>query len=327
MLWIVFGLMCLAAIAFAVRPLLAARSALAAGSIVAIAVLSALVYAYTGSPEVPSGRGTQPDVNAMVASLAARLEREPDNLEGWKMLGRSYMTLGDFAAAIPAYERAVALEGAQNAQTLVDLGVAHAQANGQQLTPQAAAIFENAIALDPSLPEALFWSGIGAFNRGDRELAVERWQRLLDTDLPPEIRPMIAERVAVWSGEPVPETGAVNAPSSAIVRATLRVSDAAAAALPGDATVFVIARNAGRPGPPIAVTRRRLADLPLTVELSDRDSMIPGQNLSAFPEIELVARVSLSGEPAARSGDWFGSQIVRPADGGQIEITIDTQVP
>jgi hypothetical protein len=55
--------------------------------------------------------------------------------------------------------------------------------------------------------------------------------------------------------------------------------------------------------------------------------MVQGRNLSAFAEIELLARVSLSGGPAAASGDWFGSLIVRPAENSSVSLTIDQQVP
>ena len=101
----------------------------------------------------------------------------------------------------------------------------------------------------------------------------------------------------------------------------------AAASLPAEATVFVIARDPAQPSPPIAVTRRLLSELPGIVELGDADSMIPGRTLSAFPEVEVIARVSLSGQPVAQSGDWFGSQIVKPAENNNVTLSIAEQVP
>ena len=78
--------------------------------------------------------------------------------------------------------------------------------------------------------------------------------------------------------------------------------------------------------PPIAVTRRRLSELPAVVELGDGESMIPGRELSNFAEFELVARVSLSGTPASQPGDWFGSAIVRPAENDAIALSINTEI-
>ncbi|MDH3748229.1 MAG: tetratricopeptide repeat protein [Gammaproteobacteria bacterium] len=337
MLWLVLAFMCLVAIGFTIRPLLGdlqQQRLLTGIAIVFVAAASAGLYSYTGSPDVSSGASQQPDVSAMVASLAARLERQPDDVNGWKMLGRSYMTLGNFQAAVSAYERAVELESAQNAQTLVDLGVAMAQAGGQQLSPQAVSVFENAIALDPNHPEALFWSGIGAFNRGDAPLAATRWEQLLATNPPAEVRAILEQRIAAWRGEaavPAPRSSASQSTpaeqAGAIVHAAVSVSDAAATALPVEATVYVIARDPAQPSPPIAVARRLLSELPAVIELSDRESMVPGRSLSGFAEFELVARVSVSGSPAAQPGDWFSSTIVRPADDANVSMSIDTQVP
>ena len=108
MLFVILAVMCLVAIAFAAMPFVrdAQRYGLLAGaSIVFVAAASAGIYAYTGSPGVPSGAGQQPEVDDMVASLAARLERQPDDLAGWKMLGRSYVQLYEQMLAARAADR------------------------------------------------------------------------------------------------------------------------------------------------------------------------------------------------------------------------------
>jgi cytochrome c-type biogenesis protein CcmH len=132
------------------------------------------------------------------------------------------------------------------------------------------------------------------------------------------------QRIAEWRGQPPPTP--VERPG-AVVSADVSVSKEAAATLPAEATVFVIARDPNAPSPPIAVIRRRLSELPTTVELRDQDSMIPGRSLSGFAEFELVARVSVSGEPVARSGDWFASAIVNPSESRDVNLAIQEQVP
>lgn len=333
-LWIAFAAMSLVAIGFIVRPLVRDMdrlSVLAGATVVFVAASSAGVYWYVGSPDVPSGPGKAPDIAEMVSSLAERLQRQPDDLNGWKMLGRSYMTLNQPAAAAQAYERAVELESAQNASTLIALGVAITEANGRQVPPRAITIFENALTLEPTNPEALFWGGIGASNSGNIVLAADRWEQLLDTGPPPEIANMLRQRIAEWRGEPVSE--APSAPSQApavagaVVTASISVSDAAAAELPTEAVVFIIARDPAQPSPPIAVTRRMLSEMPAEVSLDDRNSMIPGRLLSGFTEVEIVARVSISGTPQAQRGDWFGSAVVTVAGGGPVSIAIAERVP
>ncbi len=337
MLWLLFALMCLGAIAFAIRPMLRdlpRLNALTGVSVVVLVAVTTGVYYVKGNPNVPSGRSeatlAPDDIEAAIAGLTARLEQEPEDLEGWRTLARSQMALGNFAQAAAAFERAVELENEENVDSLVGLGYSLTQGGSTPQLPQRAVeVFERAVTLDPSHPEALFWSGFAAVSRGDTLLAADRWERLLANDPPPEIRPQIEAQIAAWRGEtPPPPAAQQTAPEQegVIVRASVSVSESARAALPADATVFVIARDPAQPSPPIAVARRRLAELPSVVELDDGDSMIPGRSLSGFAEVEIVARVSMSGQPAAQPGDWFGAGIVRPAEQIDIDLAIDEQV-
>jgi cytochrome c-type biogenesis protein CcmH len=242
------------------------------------------------------------------------------------MLGKSYMSLNNYPRAVAAFERVVELEDGRSAQGLVELGEALLAAEGGQTMPQRAmSLFENALAIEPNNQAALFWGGLGAVNRGDTSLAADRWERLLGTNPPEDIRDVIEQRVAEWRGEPAPPTAAAaqqpaeseTAPepapleAGAIVSASIALSEAAQSALPADATVFVIARDPSQPSP---------------VQLGDRESMVPGRELSGFEEFELVARVSLSGQPVSKPGDWFGSVLVKPAENGSIALSIDTPV-
>ena len=352
MLWLMLGVMSFVGVVFTVWPFLRDNSrnfGVVAAAVVFVVASSAGLYAKIGSPGLENerlthGDGPGADMLDVVDGLAQRLEDNPDDVNGWRMLGRSYMSLNNHAKAVEAFERVVELEGGQTAQGLVELGEAVLAAEGGQTMPQRAmSLFENAIAVEPNNQAALFWGGLGAVNRGDTELAAERWERLLGTNPPDDIRGVIEQRVAEWRGEaPAAVADATPAAESAeaaeaapkpaplepgaIVSASIALSDAAQGALPPDAIVFVIARDPAQPSPPIAVTRRRLAELPAVVQLGDRESMVPGRELSGFEEFELVARVSLSGQPVSQPGDWFGSVIVKPAENGSIQLSIDTPV-
>ncbi len=348
MLWLALGVMSFAGVVFAVWPFLRENSrnfGVVAGAVLFVVVSSAGLYARIGSPGVQNerlthGGGPGADMLEVVAGLAKRLEDNPEDVGGWRMLGRSYMSLNNHREAVAAFERVVELEGGQNAQGLVELGEAVLAAEGgQTIPPRAMSLFENALAIQPNSQAALFWSGLGAFNRGDADVAADRWERLLATNPPAEIRDVIEQRVAEWRGETPPAAASTEPPQpaqappepaplaeGAIVSASIGLSDAARSALPQDAIVFVIARDPAQPSPPIAVTRRRLAELPAVVQLGDQESMVPGRELSGFEEFELVARVSLSGQPVSQPGDWFGSVIVKPAENGAIALSIDTPV-
>jgi len=343
-LWIVFGAMSLAAIGFAVWPLYVRQQRLSGtivASVVFIVALSAGIYSVQGQPEVPSGGSAAGDMDEVIAALAGRLEKDPGDIDGWKMLGRSYMALGDYTGAIQAYSRANDLESGGNAQTLVSLGEARLSAAGGEFNETSSALFESALAIDPDNLQALFYGGISAFNRGDSELAASRWERLLNLNPPAEIEGILRQRIAEWRGEepsmaavqppaePMPETEepATMQPSAAVVRALVSLSPQARAELPADGIVFIIARDPAQPSPPIAVTRVSLSELPATVELGDAESMMAGRSLSTFTQFELVARASLAGQRTQESGDWYGSVIVVPAENNEVALAISEQVP
>ncbi|MEO1244278.1 MAG: tetratricopeptide repeat protein [Pseudomonadota bacterium] len=326
-MWVIFAAMAAVAVVFVVLPLVREARVLSGVLIVATCLLSAGVYWQVGSPGTPSGGGQVPDVAAMVAGLAERLEERPDDVQGWKMLGRSYMQLGNYGGAIEAFSKAVELESGQDAQALVSLGEAHLSNNDQQMTPREIALFENAITVDPELPAAQFWSGIGAATRGDLELAASRWEKLLNSEPAPnpEVTQLLTQKIAEWRGvTPAPAMSA--AAGSDQINLNVELSDEAKTELPDEASVFVIARDPRQPVPPIAVQRRMLSELPASLTLSDRDAMIPGRNLSAFAEVEIVARVSLSGQPVQQSGDWFGSVSASIGSGDVLDVVIDEKV-
>lgn len=345
--WTILVVLCLAAVLFAVWPLYREShrlTPLLATVIVFTVALTTIVYDQVGSPGVPSGRSVSngggeelPGMEEVVTSLKGRLAENPDDIAGWKMLGRTQLTMRDYDGAVETYEKAMALEDGRDAQTMVDLAVAILNRDGTPIEGRPASLIDNALALDPNNPAALFYSGLGAADRGDTETATARWEILLGLNPPENIRGILEQRLAEWRGEPMPAQATAPAmqmpptdsaePDDAVISAQVSLSEEALAAITVDASVFVIARDPAAPSPPIAVSRHRVSDLPTLVSLSDAQSMVEGRNLSMFAEIELLARVSLSGTPGAASGDWFGSLLVRPADGDSVVLTINKQVP
>jgi len=323
MFWIITGLMLAAAILFIAWPLYRIEKKLSIPSLVsvlAIAAITAVVYSQIGSPNADPAhqQGELPDVDEMVAALAARLVANPEDLPGWKMLGRSYMQLGDTAAAAEAFEKAVELESGENGQTLADLGEALLLSDGRNLNGRAGQLFENAYALAPSNPKALFYSGMAAVERGENELGASRWEALLATSPPPNVADILRQRIAEMRGSgpevPLPNGGAA---TGVVLTARVALGPAAADAGLPDATVFVIVRDPAQPAPPIAAVRRSLRELPDDIAIGDSDAMIAGRVPSGFERLEVIAQ----------PGDWFGSRIVETASADVIDILIDRQVP
>lgn len=344
--WTILVLLCLVAIAFAVWPLYRKShrlTPLVATVIVFTVALSVIIYDQVGSPGVPSGRSAGasaggedlPGMDEVVTSLQKRLADNPEDIAGWKMLGRTQLTLRDYAGAAEAYEQAMALEEGKDPQTMVDLAVAILNRDGSPIEGRPASLIDSALALNPNNPAALFYAGLGAANSGDTDTATRHWEILLGLNPPENIRGILEQRLAEWRGEALPAQpatpGAVvddaPVPDDAVVSARVSMSAEAMSAMTSDANIFFIARDPAAPTPPIAVSRLRVSELPTVVSLSDAQSMVEGRVLSGFKELEIVARVSLSGTPGAASGDWFGSLLVRPAENDSIILTIDQQVP
>jgi cytochrome c-type biogenesis protein CcmH len=335
-LWIVLASLCLIALAFVVLPLYRSSgrlSQLLVTIIVFVVASSALLYNKIGQPGAPSGAGAMADSSEVVESLAARLKDNPGDVDGWVLLGRSYQSMQQYDEAIAAFEKALELEQGQNARTMVSLGIALMESRGGQPTDRSTRLFENALSLEPNDSNALFYAGGAAASRGDTALAADRWETLLGMNAPPEIQELLRRKIAEWRGHPPIPAGMAQAqppqptPGNAIVALSLSLSDDALAELPADATLYVIARDPAQPSPPIAVSPRRLSELPVIVELSDTNSMVAGRPLSGFTRFEVVARVSLSGSPAAQSGDWSGSLIVEANSGQTVDLVIDQKIP
>jgi cytochrome c-type biogenesis protein CcmH len=333
MFWIISGAMLAAAVLIVALPLYRAEKKLSPTSmisIVTVAAVAGFMYSQIGTPNPDLQTQESASVDDMMTSLAARLQENPDDLDGWKMLGRSYFQMQNYPGAIAAFEKAIQIEASENGSTLADLGEAILLSDPQTILGRAGQMFENALALEPSNPKALFYSGMAAAQRGNNELAADRWEALLATSPPPNVQEILRQRIAELRGETVQPQAPVQTPVEAsgdgvIINVSLGAS-ASAAGLP-DATVYIIARDPNQPAPPLAAVRRRVSELPAAVSISDADAMIAGRVPSGFAQLEIIARVSLTGQPVAQPGDWFGQQIIDTAATETVQIIIDQQVP
>ncbi len=333
MLWLLFGMMLLTAALVVAWPVYQQQgrfSLASAAMVVGMIALSAGLYSQIGTPVVDAVEPGVSSIEEMVKALDARLQENPNDREGWKMLGRSYMQLGNPAKAITAFEQAVALEGSSNGETLISLGEAVLTENEASISGRAGALFESGLSIAPTNPRGLFFGGLAAASRGDIDIAADRWELLLAQSPPQEIEQLLRDRVAEWRGTPIEalqDTSEPLAIPTPIITIDVSTSDAAAAAVDPSSSVFIIARDPEQPSPPLAVARRNAGELPTTVSMSDADAMIPGRNLSAHENLEIIVRVSASGQPIAQPGDWYGQSVVRIADGRFVEIVVDRQVP
>ena len=334
MFYALLGTMLLAAVLVIALPLYKKEKRVSTNSTLAIAIvllISVSVYNQVGTPDAETQQpGAVPGVGEMVIALAERLQENPNDLPGWKMLGRSYLQMQDFQAAITAFERAVEIEGGQNGQTLADLGEAILLSDGRTLTGRAGELFENALAVSPNNQKALFYGGMAAVERGDKELGAERLETLLASSPPQNIQEILRQQIAELRGEtPLPDAAPADTEpaGNAVVTVRVTLGESAISEVQADSTVFIIARDPAQPSPPIAALRRRADELPAYVAIGDSNAMVPGRLPSGFAQLEIIARVSMSGQPVAQSGDWFGQQTISTTESNEIAISINQQVP
>jgi cytochrome c-type biogenesis protein CcmH len=259
---------------------------------------------------------------AMAAKLAKRLAAEPDNLEGWLMLGRSYQTLEQFPLAVRAYQRADRLADGRNAEAIVGVAESMLAQDFEQLRGAAGHLFERALLLEPDNPKALLYAAFAALSRGEAPVARERFMRMMTLKPPPQIRDIIEKQLSALDNAPA----AAPAEAGAKVAVHVTLAPALAAKVPAGATLFVAARDPAAPGPPFAV-KRLPARFPVDVELSAADAMLESRRITTGQRLEVVARVALGGTPTATSGDPFGQVSYHVGEDGRLNIVIDRFAP
>jgi cytochrome c-type biogenesis protein CcmH len=307
-------------------------AALAAG----IPVGAVIFYLVVGAPSAllgqrdPGHEITREKVEQMVAGLAARLEKQPDDPDGWRVLGRSYSVMGRYPEAARAYERAAALIPG-DAGLLADYADALAMAQGRSMAGKPLELVNRALELDANQWKALALAGTAALERKDYKRAVAYWERLRKV-LPPgsgmeeSVEASITEARALGGAMPAPKPKTRATASAQVAGRVSLAQGLAGRAAPTD-TVFIFARAASGPPMPLAVLRKQVRDLPLEFTLDDTMAMAPNVKLSDFPAVIIGARVSRSGSATAQSGDLRGqSKPVKVGTTG-IAVVIDTAIP
>jgi cytochrome c-type biogenesis protein CcmH len=314
----------------------------------AIPLCAVLLYQLMGSAELinrpqpvraaqqqpaqqPSG-----SIEEMTAKLAARLQQQPDDLKGWVILARSYSSMKRYNEAENAYANVVRL-GGENADLLTDYADTMVMADGGAFNDESGALLTRALELDPGNIKGLWLAGHWKNQSGAYTEALDYWQQAA-AKLPPDSKDaaIINQQIGQLqvklgiAAEPaaVVTTAATDAAQGASLQVHVSLATDIATAAAADDTVFIYARAAQGPRMPLAIVRKQVKDLPVTVTLNDSMAMTPQMVLSNFDQVTVGARVSKSGGAMPVSGDLQGT--VSPVDtqtGETIQITIDSKIP
>ena len=323
---------------------------MAIGIAAAVPACSVAFYLWLGSPhaldpqapprEAAVDAGAAPSVETMVASLAAKLENDPADAEGWLLLARSHVVLERFDAAIAGFGRAHALLG-DDPDLLADWAEAEAAVTGNRFPASALERLDRALELDPDHEKALWLGGFAAAQNGRADTAIARWERLRARQVAgSREEAIVSEMLARVRGaeNPAPAAG-FGEPESAGSTESVRDAGSAdgarivveislapdlAADLGASEPVFVFARPPGAAGPPVAVARTIVGALPATIVLDESSAMIPAQSLASVERVVVTARVARSGTATRTKGDvegTFGPVVVADAPRARIEIS------
>ena len=313
------------------------RTAMAVAAAVPIAAL--LLYFAVGNPAALApgaaagdGHGiTREQIEGMVERLATRMKENPEDAEGWVMLGRSYAVIDRHAEAAVAYANAVK-RSEPDAQLLADYADALAMAQGRNLRGEPERLIAQALKVDPRNVKALLLAGTVAFQDKKFKDAIAFWERILkvvppDSDIADSVRDSIADaRKFAGTAKAPPPAKPGAAPVAASVSGTVRLAPGVAVKASPDDTVFIFARPAEGPRMPLAVMRKRVRDLPTAFMLDDSMAMTPAAKLSNHAQVVVGARVSKSGNPAPQTGDLEGlSARVSPGATG-IVVVISSEI-
>lgn len=249
-------------------------------------------------------------LETLIPALERRLQRRPDNSSYRYLLAQAQMQAQRYAEAATSYKKLV-----EQFENDAQLWAYYAQAlyigDGRRMSTAAQQALQRALQLNPRQSTALGLQGMHAFEQQDYATAIKAWSGLL-ASLPPGSPQANTINGALQRARGLAPKGAtqpdakVEADTS---EASIKVKVAAdiGAQLPADTIVFVYARAAEGPKMPLAIKRLQLGDLPADVELDDSMAMSPAMRLSTIDTVQVIARISMSGQATAQSGDWEAS--------------------
>jgi len=326
---------------------------LPAAAIVMLPVLAVFMYLSLSQwdwREAQQVTARNAEMETLLVQLEDKLAQDPANIEGWLLLGRSTLSMEQYPHAVTAFQRAYDLSGGHNVEAMIGLGESLVLSDESALGTRARGLFEDALKRAPHHPKALWYGSIAALQAGELSLGRDRLRLLLAQNPPEELRAVLerqiqdldqqlAEAAAPMAAAESASAAGGKAPAAPQrrIRVTVSLAPSLQNQLREPLPLFILARDPSVDGPPLAVQRRSSVELPLTLELSEHDAMLPTHTIAGVPRVQVVARLSRGGSPQAHSGDLYGEADYAfealPGGGassqapGVLSITIDRTVP
>lgn len=268
----------------------------------------------------------------MIQRLEDTVRLQPESVDAWYFLGRTYMAEQRPQEAAHAYEKTIELVGRQP-DLLGQLAQALYFANNNQWSAELQALVDEALRLDPNETTSLGLVGIAAFENQRFQDAIDAWTRLAKG-----LDPQDPSYVAIQTGIERARAALANSPQAEASNASpldaaadndyqlaveVALADALLEHVAATDTVYVFARAENGPPMPIAAKRLTVADLPVRITLTDADSLLPDLKLSSMARVKLQA--SVSNTDNAMNAQWSSEPIVIDAteEDGKHALLID----
>jgi cytochrome c-type biogenesis protein CcmH len=283
--------------------------------------------------------GNMPAIEDAIADLEKKLKQDPDNLEGWRMLGRSYLVSKQFKDAVDAYAKANELANGANPDVLVSYGEAKGFAANNTFDESSMQLFIKALKIDPGNERGLWYAGLAAYQLGDFKGSVNHLETLLEKvpNDQVEVRTALVKYlndakqkagIEITQTESETSVNQTQSFSNACITVNVTMSDELLKNFVNSDTLFIYARAMNGPKMPLALVKMTAGELPTTVTLDDSVSMMPSTTLSSMEQVEVIARISKSGQAVMQSGDLLGSaQSVKTDQSEIVNIVISELVP
>jgi len=262
-------------------------------------------------------------VEKMLSQLEQRLINEPGDIDGWLMLTNSYTALERYPDALRAVDNLHRLQG-NDPTVLLSYANILSMVNGGDFTGKPTELINTALQQDPENANGLWLAGLAAAGSGETNKAINYWQRLVPkleegSESQQQIKKYI--QIARQRFEQsqngmdndeqiynVHEDYNNNAPAQAnAIQVNVSLSDTLINEANDNDTVFIYAKAINGPPMPIAVLRKKVSDLPIQATLDDSMAMIPSNKLSDHEQVQIIARISKSGNAIPQSGDLIGT--------------------
>ena len=280
-----------------------------------------------------------PAIEDAIADLEVKLKQDPDNLEGWTMLGRSYLVSKQYEDAVGAFAKANEIANGANPDVLVSYGEAKGFAANNTFDESSMQLFSKALKIDPNNERGLWYAGLAAYQLGNYKGSVNYLETLLQKVPNEQVEVKTAlikylndakqkAGIEITSTEDDPNDQQAQSGSKSSITVNVTLSDELLKNYVNSDTLFIYARAMNGPKMPLALVKMTAGDLPTTVTLDDSVSMMPSMTLSSMEQVEVIARISKSGQAVKQSGDLLGStKPVKTDQSETVSIVISELVP